>query len=130
MIEPVGLFDTNAFIAVLNQEAAIKEMARRFESLAITGISVGELRFGAINSDRPHENRAEQDRRLRFFQVLHTTDSTPDHYARIRLSLDRRGNRIPANDLWIAALAIENGLPLITRDAHFERVEGLRVLGF
>jgi len=130
MIEAVGLFDTNAFIAALNREPAIKELARRFESLAITGISVGELRFGAMNSNRPLENRAEQDRRLRFFQVLHTTDSTPDHYARIRLSLDRRGSRIPANDLWIAALAIENNLPRVTRDAHFASVEGLTVLGF
>ena len=32
---------------------------------------------------------------------------------------------IPTNDVWIAALAIQHGVPLYTRAPHFERIEGL-----
>jgi tRNA(fMet)-specific endonuclease VapC len=37
------------------------------------------------------------------------------------------GRPIPENDLWIAATASEHGLVLVTRDEHFDRVEGLLV---
>ena len=49
------------------------------------------------------------------------------HYARLRGALTRAGTPIPENDLWIAALAVEHGWPLATRDAHFARVPGLTV---
>ncbi|MEO5958497.1 MAG: PIN domain-containing protein [Opitutaceae bacterium] len=38
------------------------------------------------------------------------------------------GTPIPENDLWIAAVALEHGLPVATRDIHFARVPGLTVL--
>lgn len=28
------------------------------------------------------------------------------------------------NDLWIAALGLQHGLPVVTRDRHFEEVDG------
>jgi predicted nucleic acid-binding protein len=39
-----------------------------------------------------------------------------------------RGTPIPTNDIWIAALAMQHGLPLYTRDAHFSSVAGLVTL--
>ncbi|HEV8045487.1 MAG TPA: PIN domain-containing protein [Rubrobacter sp.] len=39
----------------------------------------------------------------------------------------RIGRPIPENDIWIAATALQHGLVLVTRDSHFEHVEGLRV---
>ena len=56
------------------------------------------------------------------------TDRTADEYARLKEALAKAGALIPENDLWIAAYALEHGLPLITRDAHFARVPGLTVL--
>ena len=32
---------------------------------------------------------------------------------------------IPDNDIWIAAIAMQRGLILVTRDAHFDEVESL-----
>ena len=32
---------------------------------------------------------------------------------------------IPESDVWIAATALQHGLTLVTRDAHFGEVEGL-----
>jgi len=45
----------------------------------------------------------------------------------VKLALDLAGAPIPENDLWIAAAVPEHGLPLATRDAHFNRVPGLTV---
>jgi predicted nucleic acid-binding protein len=51
---------------------------------------------------------------------------TAEHYARLFVQLKRAGTPIPDNDLWIAALAIEHDLVLITRDRHFEKLPQLR----
>lgn len=48
-------------------------------------------------------------------------------YAEIRRELKGAGQPIPSNDLWIAALAREYGLPVVSRDSHFRAVRGLRV---
>ena len=49
-------------------------------------------------------------------------------YAAVHRALRARGEPIPTNDLWIAALALEHGLVLYTRDAHFSKVAGLACL--
>jgi tRNA(fMet)-specific endonuclease VapC len=50
---------------------------------------------------------------------------TAKHYAQIRHVLRVKGRPIPENDIWIAAVAIQYGLILLTRDAHFQAVDGL-----
>ena len=47
------------------------------------------------------------------------------HYGTVRTQLKRKGRPIPENDIWIAACAFQHGLILVTRDGHFEDVEGL-----
>ncbi len=49
-------------------------------------------------------------------------------YAEVHRALRRAGRPIPTNDLWIAAIAVEHGLVLYTRDAHFAHVPGLACL--
>jgi len=48
----------------------------------------------------------------------------------LRIELKRAGTPLPANDLWIAALAREHGLPIVSRDAHFDRVRGIQRLAW
>jgi predicted nucleic acid-binding protein len=50
---------------------------------------------------------------------------TAEHYARLFVQLKRAGTPIPDNDIWIAALALEHDLLLITRNRHFEHVPQL-----
>jgi len=38
-----------------------------------------------------------------------------------------QGKKIPLNDVWIAAHAMQHGAILITYDKHFEHVQGLRI---
>src|SRR5205085_909827 len=49
-------------------------------------------------------------------------------YAALHHALRLKGRPIPTNDLWIAAIAMEHGLVLYTRDAHFEAVPGLALV--
>jgi hypothetical protein len=38
------------------------------------------------------------------------------------------GTPIPSDDAWIASLAREHRLPVVTRDVHFQALRGLHVL--
>jgi predicted nucleic acid-binding protein len=55
---------------------------------------------------------------------------TAERYADVRDELKRRGQPIPGNDLWIAALVRQYALPLISRDKHFDLVRGLKRVGW
>ena len=58
--------------------------------------------------------------------IMLPAPDTAEHYARLFVQLKRAGTPIPDNDLWIAALALEHDLLLITRDRHFDRVPQLQ----
>ncbi len=60
-------------------------------------------------------------------QVLNCDAATAQLYGNIRDALRSKGRPIPENDIWIAAVALQHGLPLATRDDHFKEVDGLRV---
>ena len=60
--------------------------------------------------------------------ILHPDTATALYYAQVSTDLERKGKIIPENDIWIAAAALECGMPLVTRDAHFQHVTGLQLL--
>jgi len=53
-------------------------------------------------------------------------DATAVHYAAIRFGLKSRGMPIPENDIWIAALALQYRLPVLSRDKHFSFIPEIR----
>jgi predicted nucleic acid-binding protein len=62
--------------------------------------------------------------------VLTVTADTTVTYAAVRVALKKLGRPIPANDAWIAALALEHRLPILSRDAHFDALPDLRRIGW
>jgi predicted nucleic acid-binding protein len=65
------------------------------------------------------------------FELLPVTEKTAEHYSRITRMMRKKGRLIGANDLWIAATAVEKEFPLVTRNVeHFSRVPELRVIGY
>jgi predicted nucleic acid-binding protein len=66
----------------------------------------------------------------RAWSVLDVTDATALAYARLRAALRRSGRPIPANDAWIAALALQHRLPILSRDEHFDAVAGVQRKGW
>jgi tRNA(fMet)-specific endonuclease VapC len=57
---------------------------------------------------------------------LNVTVATAEVYARLRLDLKQKGQPVPENDLWIAALCVEHQVPLAASDAHFDAIDDLK----
>lgn len=127
-----AVLDTSAAVAHLRGVAAVTARLhaklRAQETIYLPLTAWGELLFGAYHADQPARELANLAQFAPATVRLLPTDRTADEYARLKEALARAGALIPENDLWIAAYALEHGLPLITRDAHFVRVPGLTTL--
>jgi tRNA(fMet)-specific endonuclease VapC len=124
------LLDTNAVIALSRGEPSIKRLVIASGRAFISVVTLGELCYGAERSQRRSENLAVLSAAISRFAVLACTTPTAVEYGRLKQMLAARGKPIPQNDLWIAATAIEYDLLLISRDRHFEGIEGLALAGW
>jgi len=59
--------------------------------------------------------------------VLNCDTEIARRYGEVKDGLRQKGHPIPENDIWAAAIALHYALTLITRDAHFNEVEGLKI---
>jgi tRNA(fMet)-specific endonuclease VapC len=120
--------DTNQAIQVLNDVPAVVSWLATFERICLPVTVVGELLFGALNSSRAEDNLAKVLALATRCEVWPTTVQTSTAYAELRLELKKAGQPIPENDLWIAAACVEQDVPLITDDGHFDAIRRLRRL--
>lgn len=119
------ILDTNALSAFVDGDAGVGEVMRRQARAAIPVIVLGEFRYGIAQSKHRSSYEAWLESQLPHFDVLMVTEETAAVYARLRIALRRSGRPIPANDAWIAALALQHRLPVLSRDEHFDLVPGL-----
>lgn len=120
------ILDTNALLAWADGDTSLLEVLPRDRLWRIPVIVLGEFAFGIRRSrERVRLERWLDD--VRKACVLCEVDAdTALHYADIREELRAAATPIPENDIWIAALSRQHGLPLASRDSHFDRVRGLR----
>jgi len=121
------LLDTNAVIALQKAEPDFLQFLDSDDELLIPAIVIGELYLGAYNSLRVSENVKVVDEFATDNTVLPCDAETGKQFGQIRYQLKVKGRPIPENDIWIAAIAIQHGLTLVTRDEHFNDVDGLQV---
>ncbi len=121
------LLDTNIVAAYFNQEPSIQQHLEKI-TVFVPSIVIGELYFGAYQSQRVAENTKRIKEFAEIATVLSCDADTGDHYGQIRLQLKTRGRPIPENDIWIAATALRYDLTLVTRDEHFKEVDRLRLV--
>jgi len=119
------ILDTNALSAFVDGDRGVGEILRAQERAAIPVIVLGEFRYGIAPSRHRSSYEDWLDSHLRHFDVLPVTDETAVAYAALRVDLKRSGRPIPANDAWIAALALQHRLPVLSRDEHFDAVPAL-----
>jgi tRNA(fMet)-specific endonuclease VapC len=119
------ILDTNALSAFIDGDAAVGDILRREPRAAVPVIVLGEFRYGIAQSRHRSAYETWLDEHLRHFDVLAVTSDTAASYAALRVELKRLGRPIPANDAWIAALALEHRLPVLSRDEHFDSVPRL-----
>jgi tRNA(fMet)-specific endonuclease VapC len=120
--------DTNQAVALLNDDPVAIAFYSSFQKFSLPTPVLGELVFGALNSNRVPENLANIDRLVMRCHVLDVTRRTAVEYASVRLQLKLAGRPIPPNDIWIGAICREQSIQLATTDAHFAFIEGLQVI--
>lgn len=126
---PGGLvLDTSVVAAYLRGQLDLLALAGEDTALYLPLVALGELYKGVLASNRPEENRRQVDKFLRIAGVLYPDSATAEVYAQVAVQLRAKGRPIPENDVWIAAVALECGLPLATRDEHFGVVDGLELI--
>jgi len=104
---------------------AVDMIATHGEYIFIPSIVLGELSYGFMKGRRQQFN----ERKLRQIinrlkiEVIDVNIDVARRYAVIYLSLEKKGAKIPINDVWIAACCMEVGGTLLTRDNHFKLVD-------
>ena len=118
------LLDTSAYSALQRGHQPILDVLRQSETVAVSAVVLGELYSGFRAGNRRAENMAQLARFLSkpSVRVLNVTKETALRYAEVDMYLRKRGRPIPRNDVWIAAVALEHGLQLLTLDVHFREI--------
>jgi predicted nucleic acid-binding protein len=120
------ILDANALSAFVDGDTAVGEMLRQQQRACIPAIVLGEFRYGIAQSRHRPAYEGWLKSQLGHFEVLPVTDETAVSYAALRVTLNQRGTPIPANDAWIAALALQHKLPILSRDRHFDAVRQIK----
>lgn len=113
--------DTNRLTDLLRGDMALAERLGACEEVSIPLMVLAEMMAGFYGGTQQHRNEALLRKFLAkpTIAILLPGRETAERYARLFVQLKRAGTPIPDNDLWIAALALEHDLLLITRDRHF-----------
>jgi len=120
--------DTNAYSRLAAGEEALLEVLGDADVVYVSVFVLGELFAGVRGGRHERQNR----KTLREFlatptvKLLLATEETAEVFGTLKDALRREGTPLPINDVWIAAHALEVGATLLSFDAHFERVHGLR----
>src|SRR5437016_3533658 len=120
------ILDTNALSAFAEGNQSVRETIADSSGPYLPVVVIGEYRFGLkVARDRLRRS-AWLDEILKHWIVLEITADTASNYADIRHALKQRSAPIPSNDAWIAALARQHGLPILSTDIHFDSVPGIQ----
>lgn len=125
------LLDTNICIYIAKYNPP--SVRERFQlhsanQLAMSVITLGELRFGAEKSHAKARALVVIDELASLITIAELSEEVATHYGDIRANLQKSGQLIGNNDLWIAAHARSQGWTLVTNnEKEFLRVEGLGV---
>ncbi|MGA8147208.1 MAG: type II toxin-antitoxin system VapC family toxin [Gallionellaceae bacterium] len=125
------LLDTNICIYIAKYNPpAVRERFERLttEELAMSAITLGELRYGAEKSQSPRKASAAIEQLTNAIQVIPIDDAVAQQYGKIRAKLEQVGQMIGNSDLWIAAHAkAERWILVTSNEREFKRVAGLKI---
>ena len=127
------LLDSNICIHYIRNRAIAQVIKAKFlqhttDTIQIPAIVVAELLHGAYHSKRVEENLMQTLDFLADFEILSFGAEEADAYGRIRASLERKGQVISDNDMFIAATALIRNAILVTNNTReFSRIDGLKL---
>ena len=119
--------DTNAYVAFARGEAWAVGPMRQADQLLISVVVLAELRSGFVCGNQSSRNEQSLTRFLnsKRVRIAEANEETTHAYARLFAWLRHQGTPIPTNDIWIAAVTLQNDAILLSRDTHFEKLPQL-----
>ena len=121
------LGDTSVFIA---REQGRALNAPPPDDIAVSVVTVAELHLGVLLAG-DIDRRALRLATLRLAEQLEpipVDETVAQAWAALVARLRASGRRMPVNDSWIAATALARDMPVVTQDADYDDVPGLRVV--
>jgi tRNA(fMet)-specific endonuclease VapC len=119
------LLDSSVLILSIRYNTEILQKIAGAASLYVPAIALGELYYGAEHSSSIEKGLAEVVKLEQTLAVLSVDNVTSRIYGHLKHEQRMKGQMLPDNDLWIAAMAIQYGLTLAARDNHFNWVAEL-----
>lgn len=121
------LLDTNAYRDFCEGREAAVACVRRAHAIFLPFVALAELRAGFACGTLARRNESVLVRFLNSprVQVLYADENTTHLFARLFHQLRKQGTPIPVHDIWIAALAAQHDLFLLSRDRHFDHMPQL-----
>lgn len=120
-----GLLDTSVLIAT--ESGRPLDTAALPDEVFVSAVTIAELHAGVLAA----ADTATRSRRLATLDALSTLEPLPidvvaaSHWARLRVRLHEEGRRVNVNDLWIAAVAAANNLPVVSQDSDYDALESI-----
>jgi predicted nucleic acid-binding protein len=119
------ILDTNAISAWADGQDRVIKLLPVSQTVALPVVCIGEYLWGLRNSRSRGLLEEWLSDAINASVVLDITLRTTAAYAEVRAIAQAKGRPIPANDAWIAALALEHGMPVVSRDRHFDYIDGV-----
>lgn len=119
------LLDTNAIIAIMNENQTVISFVNNITAY-LPIIAIGEVYFGAEKSIKKAENIQKIEHIKQRHPVLMCDNTTARIYGTVSAGLSLKGRPIQHNDIWIAALALQYDLTVLTQDKGFEYIDTLK----
>jgi predicted nucleic acid-binding protein len=116
------LVDTGALELLRRPSKSVEQLALRFFPPVICTHVAAEFLYGQISANVSAPGLLQAREFLDSFEIFAPGLSTASIYARIRSDLKVIGHTLPDPDYWIAAHAIEEGMPIVSTDNHFELI--------
>jgi tRNA(fMet)-specific endonuclease VapC len=122
------LLDTNAYASFLRGDDKVLDILSKAQTVYLSVFVLGELYAGFLGGTMQKQNKGLLEEFLKKPTVspLNATRETSEIFGHIKQSLKTAGTPLPINDVWIASHVFETGSVLISYDAHFLKVPGLR----
>ena len=121
------LLDTNVVIAIFASDRQVHQRLREASEVFVSSVVLGELYYGARKSSHIESNLKKVEEFAAANAILDCDSTTAGHYGRVKNELRDKGRPIPENDIWIAAIARQHELTLVSHDSHFKAVDELSV---
>ena len=124
------LLDTNAIPAWAKGNTELWQALRPDRTWHLPAIALGAYRYGLLKSTRRVELEAWLESVEAAGVVLAADAATARHDAELRREFDVLRGDVPDHDIWIGALALQHDVAVVSKDAHFDKMPGVRRIGW